>query len=99
MWSMTWPAALMSHGMLGMPLWVALASGTLTAANDGARMAATFAARWRQAWPSHLFGPPVHWLQQGARGWRVAVAAAMLAGAGLVAVAGARLGRACAAPS
>jgi hypothetical protein len=54
MWSMTWPAALMSHGMLGMPLWVALASGTLTAANDGARMAATFAPRWRPAWPRRI---------------------------------------------
>ena len=96
MWSMTWPAALMSHGMLGMPLWVTLASGTLTAANDGARMAATFAASLVASLAtSHLIGPPVHWLQQGARGWRVAVAAAMLAGAGLVAVAGARLGRAC----
>ncbi|AVA35509.1 diguanylate cyclase (GGDEF)-like protein [Cupriavidus metallidurans] len=96
MWSMTWPAALMSHGMLGMPLWVTLASGTLTAANDGARMAATFAATLAASLAaSHLFGPPLQWLRQGARGWRVAVAAAMLAGAGLVAVAGARLGRAC----
>jgi diguanylate cyclase (GGDEF)-like protein len=95
-WSATWPATLMSHAMLGMPHWVTLASGTLTAANDGARLTATFAATLAASMAaSQLFGPPFQWLRQGVRGWRVAVAAAMLAGAGLVAVAGARLGRAC----
>ncbi|MBV8156593.1 MAG: hypothetical protein JO278_02985, partial [Dyella sp.] len=95
-WSTAWPAILMSHATLGMPLWVALASGTLTAANDGAQLAATFAATMAATLAaSQLFGPPFQWLRQGMRGWRVAVAVAMLAGAGLVAVAGARLGRAC----
>lgn len=94
--SLTWAAAAMSQATLGMPLWVALASGTLTAANDGARLAATFAATLAAGMAgSQFLSPGWHWLRHNGRGWQLAIATAMLAGAGLVAVAGARLGRAC----
>jgi len=95
-WSLAWPTMLISHVTLGMPLWVVLASGTLTAANDGAQLAVTFIATMAASLAAlHLFAPAFHWLSQGMRGPRMAVAVAMLAGAGLIAVAGARLGRAC----
>ena len=94
--SLAWSAALMSQASTGMPLWVALASGTLTAVNHGADVAATFAATLAASvLASHLMAPAWHWLRHGNRGWQLAIATAMLAGAGLVAVAGARLGRAC----
>jgi len=95
-WSLTWPTMLMSHATLGMPLWVVLASGTLTAANDSAQLALTFAATMAASMAAlQLFGSTAHWLGRNLRSSRMAVAVAMLAGAGLVAVAGARLGRAC----
>lgn len=94
--SLAWSAALLSQATTGMPLWVAVASGTLTAANRGADVAATFAATLAASLAaSHLVAPAWQWMRQGGRGWQVAIVTAMLAGAGLVAVAGARLGRAC----
>lgn len=94
--SLTWSAALMSQATLGMPVWVAIASGTLTAANDGVKMAATFVATLAAtAIVAQLVPPIFHWFRQGRRGWGVAVALAMASGAGLVAVAGARLGGVC----
>ncbi len=83
----------MSQATLGMPVWVAIASGTLTAANDGVKMAATFVATLAAtAIVAQVIPPIFHWFRQGRRGWGVAVALAMASGAGLVAVAGARLG-------
>nr|WP_315595929.1 bifunctional diguanylate cyclase/phosphodiesterase [uncultured Cupriavidus sp.] len=94
--SLAWSAALMSQVTLGMPLWVTLASGTLTAANDGTKLAATLAATLAASVVvSHVSTPVLQWLRHGGRGWHLAIVAAMLAGGGLVAVAGARLGRAC----
>jgi len=94
--SLTWKTALMSQVMLGMPVWVALASGTLTAANDGLQMATSFSASLAAGVvASHLLAPVWQWLRQGGRGWHLLMATAMLAGAGLVAMAGARLGRVC----
>ncbi len=94
--SLAWSAALMSQVTLGMPLWVTLASGTLTAANDGFKQAATLAATLAASMVvSHVSPPVLKWLRHGGRGWHLAVVAAMLAGGGLVAVAGARLGQAC----
>jgi len=91
-----WSAALMSQATLGMPVWVTLASGTLRAADDGVRLAATFAASVAGSLlAAQLLQPVVQWLRHGGRGWRLAVAAAMLSGGGLVAMAGARLGRVC----
>ena len=94
--SLAWSAALMSQVTLGMPLWVTLASGTLTAANDGFKQAATLAATFAASvLVSYVSTPVLQWLRHGGRGWHLAIVAAMLAGGGLVAVAGARLGRAC----
>ncbi|SDD61586.1 diguanylate cyclase/phosphodiesterase [Cupriavidus sp. YR651] len=94
--SLMWSAALMSQGIIGMPLWVALASGTLTAVNDGAKLAATLVASLvASVVATQWFASAYHWLRQGTRGWRAAVVVAMVAGAGLVAVAGTRLGRTC----
>lgn len=94
--SLMWSAALMSQVTLGMPLWVTLASGTLTAANDGGKLAATLAATFAASVVvSYVSTPVLQWLRHGGRGWHLAIVAAMLAGGGLVAVAGARLGRAC----
>lgn len=94
--SLGWSAALMSQTTTGMPLWVTLGSGTISAANQGAEVAATFAATLAASVAaSNLLAPVVQWTRHGGRGWQLAIATAMLAGAGLVAVAGARLGRAC----
>lgn len=94
--SLTLSAALMSQATLGMPLWVAVASGTLTAANNSADVAAAFAATMAASLAaSHLLAPAWQWVSHGGRGWQLAIATAMLAGAGLVAIAGARLGRTC----
>lgn len=94
--SLTLSAALMSQATLGMPLWVAVASGTLTAANNSAEVAAAFAATMAASLAaSHLLAPAWQWVSHGGRGWQLAIATAMLAGAGLVAIAGARLGRTC----
>lgn len=94
--SLTWSAILLSQATLGMPLWVVLASGSLTVADDAARLATTFAATLVASLAaSQLFAPVWHWLRHSGRAWQLAIAVMMLAGAGLVAMAGARLGRAC----
>ncbi|MEN7530807.1 bifunctional diguanylate cyclase/phosphodiesterase [Cupriavidus sp. DL-D2] len=94
--SLAWWAALMSQGTMGMPLWVAAASGTLTAANNGAKFAAAFAVTLVASMAaSHMLAPTWLWLRGHGRGWQLAIATAMIAGAGLVAMAGARLGRVC----
>jgi hypothetical protein len=80
-------------GHLGHAALGGVASGTLTAANDGAdgghvRRDAGGNGRVAHAGRLALAAPRRAWLA-------LAIATAMLAGAGLVAVAGARLGRAC----
>ncbi|KWR88964.1 putative bifunctional diguanylate cyclase/phosphodiesterase [Cupriavidus sp. IDO] len=90
--ALSWWAALLSQLTVGMPALVALASGSMPAANEPMQMAAAFAAA---AGATAAFKMLVHWLRQGTRFWRGLAITAVVAGAGLVAVAGTRLGRVC----
>ncbi|WP_423195529.1 MULTISPECIES: putative bifunctional diguanylate cyclase/phosphodiesterase [unclassified Cupriavidus] len=93
---LAWSAALVSQATIGMPLWVAIASGTLTALQDPADTAAALvSAAAATIASSQVFALLLQWLRGATRAWRVAAAMAMVTGAGMIAVAGARMGRLC----
>ncbi|MFC4523938.1 putative bifunctional diguanylate cyclase/phosphodiesterase [Cupriavidus pinatubonensis] len=94
--ALTWSAALLSQLTVGLPFVVVISSGAVPAANETAQIAAAFAVAAAATSAGKLL---FAWLRQGARLWRGAAIASALAGAGLVAVAGTRLGRVCGAGS
>lgn len=85
-------AVLMSQGVLGMPVWVALGSGTFPGLDDAVRLAS---AAVTAAAAADALTSLAQWLRAGARIWRGAAISVALAGAGLVAMAGTQLGRVC----
>lgn len=90
--ALSWSATLLSQLTVGLPFVVVVGSGGVPAANETAQLAGAFAvAAMATSAGKTLSG----WLRQGVRLWRGAAIASVLAGAGLVAVAGTRLGRFC----
>ncbi|CAG9185284.1 putative bifunctional diguanylate cyclase/phosphodiesterase [Cupriavidus pampae] len=93
---LSWSAAAMSQVTIGMPLWVAMGSGSLSALEDPLRAASAFASATAAGVASaHVFTLLKQWLGAATRVWRVAAVMSMVGGAGMVAVAGARMGRLC----
>ncbi|CAG2154386.1 putative bifunctional diguanylate cyclase/phosphodiesterase [Cupriavidus plantarum] len=93
---LSWSAAVMSQASIGMPLWVAMGSGSLPALEDPVRAVSAFASATAAGIAStHVFTLLKHWLRGATRAWRVVAVMSMLGGAGMVAVAGARMGRLC----
>ncbi len=90
--AMSWSAALMSQGTIGMPMWVALGSGSLGGVDESLYMAGAAVAA---AAATHALNVLTQWMRAGTRFWGGAAITVALAGAGLVALAGTQLGRAC----
>lgn len=82
-------AGLLSHAMVGMPAWAALASGIIPGTREAAQAAGSLIG------VAAVTALATQWLRRGFLYWRGAALMTTLAGAGVIAAIGIGLGRMC----